>query len=422
MTSIKGPAPENRTPPPMPVETVRLANAMVGKPFRAEIDLAEYAGAPFHEEPSFHDWLGGLGFSARVAPDAPSTLVISGTPTSDGEHFFFLDFEAGEKIIKRRELLLTVNPDPRSLWKELEPDENLPYPKPHTDSRMLEVSSFTLLAGSRRGRSHAHAGSFREDDFALFSTDNGWFGAVVSDGAGSCKFSREGSRLACRTVADTLTASLATLPDALPELVARFAESSEEDIENALRGVFYGPLAGAAFAAFKRIEQEATSTGVPLKEFSATLLMAAAKTFENGLFIAGFGIGDGAIGVFEAANDSVTLLNLPDGGEFSGQTRFLTMREVIGDGGEMARRIRFGLFQSPTFAALMTDGISDPKFGTDRNLQTPAKWAALLDELKASVPIPPDETAPERLVEWLSFWTPGEHDDRTLALVLPNRI
>jgi hypothetical protein len=151
-------------------------------------------------------------------------------------------------------------------------------------------------------------------------------------------------------------------------------------------------------------------------------LMAAAKTFENGLFIAGFGIGDGAIGVFETANDSVTLLNLPDGGEFSGQTRFLTMREVIGDGGEMARRIRFGLFQSPTFAALMTDGISDPKFGTDRNLQTPAKWAALLDELKASVPIPPNETAPERLVEWLNFWTPGEHDDRTLALVLPNRI
>lgn len=419
MTSIKGPAPENNAPPPPPVETVRLANAMVGRPFRVEVDLAEYEGAPFHEEPSFHDWLEGLGFSARVSPDTPHTLVISGMPTSEGEHFFFLDFESGNAVVKRRELLLTVNPDPRSLWKELEPEENQPYPKAHTDSQSLEVPGFALIAASRRGRSHAHAGSFREDDFTLFTTDDGWFGAVVSDGAGSCRFSREGSRLACRTAAAALTTSLSTLNERLPELVSALANGANEDLENSLRGVFYESLAGAAFAAFKRIEQEAKATEQPIKEFSATLLMAVVRTFEEGLFMAGFGIGDGAIGVFDAAGDSVTLLNIPDGGEFSGQTRFLTMREVIGDGSEMARRIRFGLFQKPTFAALMTDGISDPKFGTDRHLQSPAKWAALLDELKESLPFPPDRQAPERLIEWLNFWSPGEHDDRTLALLLP---
>jgi hypothetical protein len=53
----------------------------------------------------------------------------------------------------------------------------------------------------------------------------------------------------------------------------------------------------------------------------------------------------------------------PDGGEFSGQTRFLTMREVIADGSEMLRRIKFKLFDKFTMLALMTDGISDPKFG-----------------------------------------------------------
>lgn len=419
MSTINGPAPENNSPPTLPVETVRLANAMVGRPFRVEVDLSEYAGAPFHEEPAFHDWLEGLGFSARVAPEAPQTLVISGMPTSDGEHFFFLDFESGQKIVKRRELLLTVNPDPRSLWKELEPDASLPYPKAHSDSRLLEVPGFALIAASRRGRSHAHGGSFREDDFSLFSTDHGWFGAVVSDGAGSCKFSREGSRLACETAAAALSASLPKLDERLPELVSALATGANEDVENSLRGVFYESLAGAAFAAFKRIEQKAKTAEEPIREYSATLLMAAARNFEEGLFIAGFGIGDGAIGVFDAPGDSVTLLNIPDGGEFSGQTRFLTMREVIGDGGEMARRIRFGLFQKPTFAALMTDGISDPKFGTDRNLQTAGKWADLFEELKESLSNPSDEATPERLVEWLNFWSPGEHDDRTLALLLP---
>ncbi len=417
--SIHGPASDSPTPLPTPTETVRLANATVGKPFETTVDLSEYRGAPFHEEASFHDWLTSLGLSARVDAENPDALVIAGTPTADGEHFFFLDLESGGKVVRRRELLLTINPDPRSLWKELEPDPKAPYQKAHTDTQFITNEEFAVISASRRGRSHAHAGSFREDDFSTIQTEDGWIGAVVSDGAGSCAFSREGSKLACRTTATFLSTSLPGLEERLPALVAGLATGENEETVNSLRGLFYPVLAGAAFAAFKRIEQEATAIDKPLREFSATLLVAVAKRFPEGVFVAAFGIGDGAIGLYDDSRNEVHLLNTPDGGEFSGQTRFLTMREVIGDGGEMAKRMAFRVVDNPAMLALMTDGISDPKFGTDRNLHSAEKWKDFYGELSEAISSENSNDPALKLLEWLNFWSPGEHDDRTLALILP---
>jgi hypothetical protein len=177
-------------------------------------------------------------------------------------------------------------------------------------------------------------------------------------------------------------------------------------------------LCGAAFAAYKRLEQESTATGNALKDYSTTFLLSIVKKFAQGTFIAAFGIGDGAIGVYNGSGKVIELMNRPDGGEFSGQTRFLTMREVIGDGSEMLRRIKFNLFDKFTLLALMTDGIADAKFGTDNNLASPEKWAELERELFAKVDFDAkNESAAQQLLDYMDFWSPGEHDDRTLAIL-----
>jgi hypothetical protein len=46
---------------------------------------------------------------------------------------------------------------------------------------------------SKRGRSHAHEGKFREDDFAVSELPADWNMISVSDGAGSAQLAREGS-------------------------------------------------------------------------------------------------------------------------------------------------------------------------------------------------------------------------------------
>ena len=74
----------------------------------------------------------------------------------------------------------------------------------------------------------------------------------------------------------------------------------------------------------------------------------------------------------------------------------------------------------PDFTALMlmTDGISDPFFETDVNLAKKEKWDALWTDLSSSVEFSDDnEQSQYQLLNWLDFWSPGNHDDRTLAIL-----
>ena len=75
----------------------------------------------------------------------------------------------------------------------------------------------------------------------------------------------------------------------------------------------------------------------------------------------------------------------------------------------------------PVFTALflMTDGVSDPKFETDANLKSYDKWNELWADLKENgVELTDDnEEAANQLLNWLDFWSPGNHDDRTIAIL-----
>ena len=134
--------------------------------------------------------------------------------------------------------------------------------------------------------------------------------------------------------------------------------------------------------------------------------------------MAAFWIGDGGLGLYDDAACTVQLLGTPDGGEFSGQTRFLTMPEVLSNAQDMLRRVKFVLVQDFSGLVLMTDGVSDPKFGTDKNLGSGAKWREFWQDLNSTVDLRPDNAqAEEQLLTWLDFWATGEHDDRTLIVL-----
>jgi hypothetical protein len=71
---------------------------------------------------------------------------------------------------------------------------------------------------------------------------------------------------------------------------------------------------------------------------------------------------------------------------------------------------------------LMTDGVSDPRFETDARLARPADWHALWQELNATLQLDDAVAGQEqKLLDWLDFWSPGNHDDRTIAMIVPQK-
>ena len=121
--------------------------------------------------------------------------------------------------------------------------------------------------------------------------------------------------------------------------------------------------------------------------------------------------------------DEVMTLGLPDGGEFAGQTRFLTTRGEVNPE-KVAARSRLVFLQDFDKIALMTDGVSDPFFPAERDFKSYARWQEFWkNDMPEHFPGVMDTSATikereEKLLEGLTFKIAGNHDDRTLLLIL----
>jgi serine/threonine protein phosphatase PrpC len=192
-----------------------------------------------------------------------------------------------------------------------------------------------------------------------------------------------------------------------------------EDSWSRLRNDLYTLLAGGAFEVHKTLAAEAAKHGAEIRDFNATYLVVIAKQFDGEWVVAAFAIGDGGAGLLEETG-RLQLLSAPDGGEFAGQTVFVTMSSVFKDSAALMRRIHCHRVASLKMIALMTDGVTDPKFETDTNFETASYWHSLAGEVTTAMEGAEEcTTAAERLMTWLDFWSPGNHDDRTIVLALP---
>lgn len=360
-----------------------------------------------------------------------------------------------------------VNPDPKSMWKNIPTPTDIEYYKPDSASDYVKVESIDgvpqkdIVVASLRGRSHANAGIPRDDDFrTTYCPENGWYVMAVADGAGSAKYSRMGSKIACDTVVEYCLENLrpvtpeegVQLDKTLEDAIIAYNAEKSEDNKKAIGDKIYKILGNAVFKAYNNIVTEAkklqaaheqkaaelTETAkkmdpaakainpqpVVLKDYATTLILAICKKFEFGWFIANFWVGDGAICLYNKENNTCRLLGVPDGGEFGGQTRFLTMKEVLQDTKGFYSRLRFDLVDDFTALFLMTDGVSDPKFETDARLADVECWNRFWEDLHGSneegkkVDLTDDNTESQyQLLEWIGFYSEGNHDDRTMAIL-----
>lgn len=434
------------------VWNLNMPNAKENQIYNQTVEMPKVSSAQLPEVEILLDDVVGLeqdihGLQLMVAPDKHS-FAITGTPTlehfrKDGAtalstfeltlkyHFSGMEMPAERPVLERK-VQFVINQDPRKLWRDIPVDwENMTEPKYKKDDIQIDyvkveaLSDGTpqkdIVAASKRGRSHAQEGKPRDDHFKMSHMDNGWYIMAVADGAGSAKYSREGSRIACEEVTNYCMAQLANSKD-FESAVKQYNEhktESESDARKAVGDYIYKIVGTAAFKAHKSINAEAAIKKLPAKQYATTLLLAICKKFEFGWFIATFWVGDGAICLYNKQAHTAEVLGVPDEGEYAGQTRFLTMPEIFKDATSLYQRLRFRIVDDFTALFLMSDGVSDPKFETDANLNNPDKWDALWTDLKENgVELTDDnEETKNQLFAWLDFWSPGNHDDRTIAIL-----
>lgn len=378
-----------------------------------------------------------LGLQLSQDEENPYHCTISGIPHEAGDFEIIMGYTYDGWVkgmpYLTRTFPFAVNPDPRSLWKNTPTDPHIEYFKPDACSDFISIETEDgregkrLVAASLRGRSHAHTGRPRDDHYRItHCAKSGWHVLAVADGAGSAPFSREGSRLACATVVQSCLDQLAQCPDfeSIFDQIGAGSDSAQ-DTQNAellkqARRAAYDILPKAALEANRQIRTEADRCGREAKEYATTLLLVLCKKFASGWAIASFGVGDGAMALLRHGEDGFDLLLLgsPDEGEFSGQTRFVTMNEIFASYSSLMDRTQVHLVPDFEAILLMSDGVSDAWFETDVQLHSPEKWESFWQEQVLPLLAPDDgEKCRNALLNWLDFWAPGNHDDRTIAIL-----
>jgi|GEM_PF-493367 hypothetical protein len=338
---------------------------------------------------------------------------VSGKKLLAGEYVLIVAARRGDKAVELN-VRVSIIPDPRDLWTSIPSDQDAPHAKPDEAFCKIEAPTF-MVAASKRGRSHAKDGGYRDDHF-LIETDaqSGWNIMIVADGAGSAPLSREGSRIACEFAMNDLRSRLRETLGEIENVIA----CADEDLEVKLRRKFCDILPGAGLEAAQAISRRAEELEKSVGAFATTIVILVSRQIAMRWVTASFSVGDGGAAIWDDQAKSVRVMCRPDSGEYAGQTRFLSESEFA-EGANLEGRVFVDVRDRFTAAFAMTDGITDPKFPTEAIFADADAWAEFWREDLSTVDLRPGEAALEqKMSEWIDFWSRGNHDDRTLAILL----
>ena len=261
-------------------------------------------------------------------------------------------------------------------------------------------NNLSSIGGSVRGKYHAHNALHRDDSFNFLISDQ-WSIIAVADGAGSCRLSRLGSKIAVDNAVKFLF-----------EKLTDYSLSESENLNQPLNEELLplrSYLVDCIIYCRNQLENEANNRGISINDLSTTLLISILKRWKDRVLIVGIQVGDGAIVVLN--KDSITPLSEGDSGEYAGETTFISSNSIDS---LLPHKVQFTLKQDFKAIALMTDGVADDFFPTD---------PVMLKLFESVIPLfnQKETGLKQSILEWLKYEKPGSFDDRTLV-VLYNKI
>lgn len=246
----------------------------------------------------------------------------------------------------------------RSLKKKFLPKRGLPHPLNRFSSiekRKTTESSWRACTARCRGRSHIESGTPCQDWALSDCCGEGDWVIALADGAGAARFSRYGARFVTEEAARI---ALKYFDEAFAQgdemvFAGRFASTLRRLlVEYSERGISLEDADRGRLGCSDKIREE--SIPCSLYELSSTLLLVAVRRRR---YIA-LHIGDGVIGIERQTSGGVRTikaLSLPENGEFSNETVFVTSSKA-----ERSMRLYKGRVDSAlgniTGFILMSDG------------------------------------------------------------------
>jgi len=329
---------------------------------------------------------------------------IKGVPQISDDYIFKV-----ETALHIYNVSLFVNKDPKTLWVDNPSDELI---KPDKDYFEITTPNLKMIAASYRGRMHALKGTYRDDHF-LIEVYEDWAISVVADGAGSAKLSSTGSMIICDKTSSFIKENIKILNSEFFDfLVKAYDNKTDESLHKKIISKLYDLLPAAVFYARKSLEEHAIANDNELKLYHTTALVTISKKINNYYFTAAFQIGDGISVVFD--NDELIVMGEADHGEFVGQTLFVTSGSAFNSSQVISKRIKYHISALPPLIFSMSDGITDSYFNTEKDIYDEKRWGEFINELKAEDGSFKPAT---EILEWLNYYVPQEHDDRTLVII-----
>lgn len=390
----------------------RLNNGHSKKFYEFTFDLSSFPNIRINSIKNLE--AAGLSFESNT---------IKGTPIESNTYDLEIEFFHTHDLdnLETKKIQLFINADPKDLWKNIPSPQDALFYKTEEATFKSEFLDKKIVISSKRGRSHAHEGTFRDDDFAVNILPLSWNIVSMSDGAGSAIFSRLGSQLATQTINGFFENEevLNEIEINIQNIYSVNSLDKSEKVtakQNIIRILYEGVL-----TVFNTLKTTAEEHSFTMKDLHSTLIFTLAKKFAFGYVIVSFGVGDCPINLINKDFSEVELLNTMDVGEFGGGTRFITMKEIYND--SISSRFKIQCVDDFSYLTLMTDGIYDPKFVTENKLEDLESWKAFFLDLSgknedsATVDFKNDQDIDLQLLNWIDFWSKGNHDDRTLAII-----
>ena len=321
----------------------------------------------------------------EVADPNQQQIVESGQDASTLEEVPQKELSGASPAAVRKSLTnKEVTDRTAGLWRYLPIPLDEPEPAPEYLQSDLDLPGGKVIAARVRGKKHKHEGSNCDDWYEVANVDDVTF-IAVSDGAGSKKFSRIGARESCKasvgylvnaygkiltempTIRDALRQEL-SLPECMDACgrIAGLVQKSVIQAWEAVEAAFYSRATDPWYARLLK-------RSLDLKDLSGTLLVAAIVPLNKDTkehLIVTCQVGDGMIvsinsrGSFQT---SVKLLGVPDSGDFSGETEFLTAPQMKTlEALQKRTKLSRGVVDT---VMLMSDGVADDYYPNETQMR-----------------------------------------------------